>query len=204
MQTEQNQPPVLGGEPEAWTVEDPRSPECSVDVVSYSDHRAQVARLVADNERLDQALRRERNDHCSTVNARDCAEQYADEIAQAIGKFFRVDVGEHSNLNCPWGAALGVLSGAYETDSDVERERDTLLTKCAELDAGLRAIAVRRMTPADARLLAKQHLNRAASVGAKTPAPAACRTPANQQCPGDGAGACDKCQDTPETLGDQQ
>lgn len=95
-----------------------------------------VTRLQAEVERLSQALRREQNEHCTTVNARDNAEQVADEMACKIGKIFRVEIGEHSNMNCPWGIAIGVLDGEYETDSDMERERAALqaeLTKAREL-----------------------------------------------------------------------
>ncbi|MDF2792281.1 MAG: hypothetical protein K0S85_34 [Pseudomonas orientalis] len=98
--------------------------------------RAHVTRLQAEVERLSQALRREQNEHCTTVNARDNAEQVADEMACKIGKIFRVETGEHSNMNCPWGIAIGVLDGEYETDSDTERERAALqaeLTKAREL-----------------------------------------------------------------------
>lgn len=98
--------------------------------------RAHVTRLQAEVERLGQALRREQNEHCTTVNARDNAEQVADEMACKIGKIFRVEIGEHSNMNCPWGIAIGVLDGEYETDSDTERERGALqseLTKALEL-----------------------------------------------------------------------
>ncbi|MEW7854740.1 hypothetical protein AB2M95_02425 [Pseudomonas chlororaphis] len=94
--------------------------------------RSHLSLLQAEVERLSQALRREQNEHCTTVNARDNAEQVADEMACKIGKIFRVEIGEHSNMNCPWGVAIGVLDGEYETDSDTERERDALRS---ELDA---------------------------------------------------------------------
>lgn len=88
--------------------------------------------LQAEIERLQQKLGREENEHCTTVNARDNAEKVADEMAKAIGEKFRVDVGEHSNMNCPWGMALSILNGEYVTDSDVERERDQLKSDLAE------------------------------------------------------------------------
>ncbi|PYD15816.1 hypothetical protein [Pseudomonas syringae] len=77
-------------------------------------------------EQLSQQLGREQNEHHSTILARDNAETVADEMAVAIGERFRVDVGEHSNMNCPWGMALSILNGEYVTDSDADRERDRL------------------------------------------------------------------------------
>ncbi|MBH9455418.1 hypothetical protein I5L34_02660 [Pseudomonas aeruginosa] len=44
---------------------------------------------------------------CATAEQeRDNAEHWADQLAKAIAERFGVDIGEHSNLNCPWNEAL--------------------------------------------------------------------------------------------------
>jgi hypothetical protein len=92
--------------------------------------------LKAEVERLHIALRQEEQEHGETVNQRDQAEGYADSLAGSIGEYFRVEIGEHSSMNSPWVEAEKVMNGEYATDSDCERERDTLqseLTKAREL-----------------------------------------------------------------------
>lgn len=73
-------------------------------------------------DELVKKLRREEEEHGNTINQRDQAEAYADMLSVAIGNHFRVDVGEHSNMNCPWFEAEKVMNGEYITDSDEERE----------------------------------------------------------------------------------
>lgn len=73
-------------------------------------------------EELESKLRREEEEHGNTINQRDQAEAYADMLSLAVGEHFRVDVGEHSNMNCPWFEAEKILNGEYTTDSDEERE----------------------------------------------------------------------------------
>ncbi|MEE4652789.1 hypothetical protein V2L06_20400 [Pseudomonas alliivorans] len=153
------QPPALGGEPELDCLADiPYANETPADwdpdyrkiwqelqvaTRNKSQLRAHLAPLQAEIERLQQKLGREENEHCTTVNARDNAEKVADEMAKAIGEKFRVDVGEHSNMNCPWGMALSILNGEYVTDSDVERERDQLKARNVELESALKFYADR-------------------------------------------------------------
>lgn len=55
----------------------------------------------SDDELWDQALR-ERDEYHET----------ADKLAAAIAKHFGVDIGEHSNLNCPWDEALEAIENA--------------------------------------------------------------------------------------------
>lgn len=71
---------------------------------------------------LEKKLRREEEEHGNTINQRDQAEACADMLSSAIGNHFRVEVGEHSNMNCPWFEAEKVMNGEYITDSDEERE----------------------------------------------------------------------------------
>ncbi|HBP6463924.1 TPA: hypothetical protein L6A01_27295 [Pseudomonas aeruginosa] len=55
---------------------------------------------------LERELRNEENAHTTTIEQRDNAEHWADQLANAIAERFGVDIGEHSNLNCPWNEAL--------------------------------------------------------------------------------------------------
>ncbi|EOT7841212.1 hypothetical protein ACNH7Y_005771 [Pseudomonas aeruginosa] len=55
---------------------------------------------------LERELRDEENAHITTIEQRDNAEHWADQLAKAIAERFGVDIGEHSNLNCPWNEAL--------------------------------------------------------------------------------------------------
>lgn len=83
-----------------------------------------------------------------TIGDREQYHEWADRLAGAIGMYFGVDIGEHSNANCPWAEALDaapdtpaapvhvkidrsrvwIVSGvqsfmlAYEADADVDRE----------------------------------------------------------------------------------
>ncbi|HBO2969453.1 TPA: hypothetical protein NH770_005111 [Pseudomonas aeruginosa] len=55
---------------------------------------------------LERKLRNEENAHTTTIEQRDNAEHWADQLANAIAERVGVDIGEHSNLNCPWNEAL--------------------------------------------------------------------------------------------------
>ncbi|HHX6978703.1 TPA: hypothetical protein ACVGNR_000882 [Pseudomonas aeruginosa] len=55
---------------------------------------------------MERKLRNEENAHTTTIEQRDNAEHWADQLANAIAERFGVDIGEHSNLNCPWNEAL--------------------------------------------------------------------------------------------------
>lgn len=43
---------------------------------------------------------------CNDLKDRDRYHEMADELADAIAKHFGVEIGEHSNMNCPWENAL--------------------------------------------------------------------------------------------------
>lgn len=60
---------------------------------------------------LDQALRE-----------RDAAEDIGTRLAEVVGGYFRVEVGEHSNMNDPREMAIAILEGEYQTDSDADRK----------------------------------------------------------------------------------
>ncbi len=55
---------------------------------------------------MERKLRDEESAHTTTIEQRDNAEHWADQLAEAIAERFGVDIGEHSNLNCPWNEAL--------------------------------------------------------------------------------------------------
>ena len=46
------------------------------------------------------------------IKERDLYSDKADELAQAIADHFGGDIGEHSNMNCPWENALLHISPA--------------------------------------------------------------------------------------------
>jgi len=43
---------------------------------------------------------------------RDRYQDMADKLAESISEYFGVDIGEHSNVNCPWERALDVIADA--------------------------------------------------------------------------------------------
>ena len=92
------------------------------DVVVKLD--AALGREAALREELD-ALKRDAEQD-TTIDERDRYHEIADSLALAISRHFRVEIGEHSSMNCPWGVALDVMNGAYVTDTDEARERDAL------------------------------------------------------------------------------
>lgn len=56
----------------------------------------------------------ERDDE-QTMKERDYNAEMADKLAAAISTLTGVDIGEHSNLNCPWHAALEAAEDATGT-----------------------------------------------------------------------------------------
>lgn len=48
----------------------------------------------------------------STLRDRDNNQEWADKLADAIAIHFGVDIGEHSNANCPWHEALEAIESA--------------------------------------------------------------------------------------------
>ncbi len=79
------------------------SGDAAVQVISHL--RAEIKSKTAANTRLsgqlDQALK-ERDHNC----------EMADSLANAISQYFCEDIGEHSNVNCPWKEALNTVEDA--------------------------------------------------------------------------------------------
>jgi len=67
---------------------------------------AHTARAVA------AAVEKERASEMDTIRDRDQYHEWADKLAEAIAKYFGSDIGEHSNVNCPWAEALDVIEEA--------------------------------------------------------------------------------------------
>lgn len=55
-----------------------------------------------------------------TLRDRDHYHDMADKLAEAIAEHFGVDIGEHSNMNCPWQTALEVIGTAAQPAASVE------------------------------------------------------------------------------------
>ncbi|MEQ0906381.1 hypothetical protein ABLT16_17480 [Pseudomonas aeruginosa] len=79
---------------------------------------------------LERELRNEENAHTTTIEQRDNAEHWADQLANAIAERFGVDIGEHSNLNCPWNEALvWMQQPPAQAQHSVPEEVRTLLSR---------------------------------------------------------------------------
>ncbi|MPQ71458.1 hypothetical protein [Pseudomonas sp. MWU12-2323] len=83
--------------------------------------------LAQERDALRGKLSEEKRGHLNTIDQRDLAEDMANKLAVAVRDHFRVDVGEHSNMHCPWTTALEILDGDFKTDSDQDREVERLL-----------------------------------------------------------------------------
>lgn len=70
----------------------------------------------------------------ATLRDRDTYHDWADKLADAIATHFGADIGEHSNMNCPWAEALEVIEAAAPVAAQGEREADQ-----RRIDACLRA-----------------------------------------------------------------
>ena len=74
--------------------------------VKHDDALSHTARAVA------AAVEKERASEMDTIRDRDQYHEWADKLADAIAKYFGRDIGEHSNVNCPWDEALDVIEEA--------------------------------------------------------------------------------------------
>lgn len=92
--------------------------------VEFKELDAALAREAALREELERFKREAEQD--TTIDERDRYHEMADSLALAISQHFRVEIGEHSSMNCPWSVALEVLNGAYITDTNEGRDRDAL------------------------------------------------------------------------------
>ena len=60
------------------------------------------------------------------IDERDHAQDWADKLAGAIGEHFGIDIGEHSNCNCPWETAFDNMPDAPAADGgEVEPADDS-------------------------------------------------------------------------------
>ena len=60
-----------------------------------------------------------------TLRDRDTYHDWADKLAEAIAKYFGAEIGEHSNMNCPWAEALEVIEAAHPVaGSPAEESRE--------------------------------------------------------------------------------
>ena len=57
-----------------------------------------------------------------TLSERDHYHEVADNLADAIAKYFNVDIGEHSSANCPWGNALDAIDDRVYSDTESMRK----------------------------------------------------------------------------------
>lgn len=87
-----------------------------------------VRRQAHEIDRLGASEFREVELHGQTIDERDRMHQVADSLALAISEHFRVPIGEHSSMNCPWNEAEKILLGEYVTDTDEGRRIKELTT----------------------------------------------------------------------------
>ena len=80
-------------------------PYCKIEAL-----QKQYASLLEDYDNKIDALDQEQNDHLETIDERGGAEELATQLANFVGEYFGIDVGEHSNLNCPIRNALNELN----------------------------------------------------------------------------------------------
>jgi len=80
-----------------------------------------IEELREENARLKRELVRQGQSCSQTISDRDHAKEKGTELAEAVGAYFRVEVGEYSNANDPRDMAIAILAGEYVTDSDDDR-----------------------------------------------------------------------------------
>lgn len=66
--------------------------------------------------------------------------------AEVVGGYFRVEVGEHSNMNDPREMAIAILEGEYQTDSDADRKLAAAQATIAEMREADLKIVGRNLT----------------------------------------------------------
>ncbi len=92
-----------------------RYEELLISLVAQQPAQEQAQKKIAD---LEKAYQKELNDSIQTIEQRDYWEEQATNLAQRVGEYFDVPVGEHSNMNCPIEEALKILDGEYVTKFD--------------------------------------------------------------------------------------
>lgn len=69
----------------------------------------ECVRLRTEVADLKRQLAKEESAHRNTMHERDRATEFADDLANDIEAYTGEEVGEHSNLNCPWEAAHEIM-----------------------------------------------------------------------------------------------
>lgn len=73
-----------------------------------------------------------------TLHERDYNAEIADKLADAISRYFNEEIGEHSNMNCPWLEALRVIEEAPPSTDAKDAARYRWLRQCGEEFASMR------------------------------------------------------------------
>lgn len=68
-----------------------------------------------------------------TLRDRDTYHEWADKLAEAIAKHFGADIGEHSNMNCPWSEALEVIESADSAQDERNSTAESIIKDIDEL-----------------------------------------------------------------------
>jgi hypothetical protein len=81
-----------------------------------------------------QGAMRPTDDHLwdETIRDRDTYQEWADKLANAIATHFGAEIGEHSNMNCPWAEALEVIEAA-PVQAVTEQARNEALEEAAKV-----------------------------------------------------------------------
>lgn len=95
----------------------------------------QLAVVTRDRDALLAAQQRWERDMLELIDERDQATEAADCLAYAIGD--GEAIGEHSNVNDPWGNALDLLVTEREKAAVVTRERDELAATVRRVEMAL-------------------------------------------------------------------
>lgn len=91
----------------------------ALDAENVTSALADIKRLKSDNDRLKRVQKRTEAEDLQVIAERDDYHEWADRLAEAITEHLGVDIGEHSNANLPWQAALIALTDAKPADPSV-------------------------------------------------------------------------------------
>lgn len=117
------------GAPSEWSCDDDTAPwrpllvatESAAPEDELTRLRYEVQRLESDNERLNRIHDTDEKAVMEVLGERDENYEWAERLSQAIAEHLGVDIGEHSNANLPWQAALIALEDAAAPDPLVLR-----------------------------------------------------------------------------------
>ena len=97
------------------------------------ERRDRIAEIIASNAAPCARCAELEASEFELIKQRDVAEDYGTKLANAVSEFFRVEVGEYSNMNDPREVALDILEGGFITDSDADRKIAALEAENARL-----------------------------------------------------------------------